>query len=54
MAYVEMVGMNTIVIPLIIPLVESGSVVFKNTVALFAPRSCAASATPTFVTNATA
>ena len=37
-----MVGMNTIVIPLIIPGTDRGSVIFVNTLNEFAPRSLAA------------
>ena len=43
MANVEMVGMNTIVMPLIMPPTDIGSTVFRNTVEESAPRSCAAS-----------
>ena len=42
-AKVDIVGINTIVIPLIIPGMESGKVVLVNTPIASAPKSCAAS-----------
>ena len=44
MAKVEMVGINTMVMPEIIPGSDRGSTVFRNTVNGSAPRSPAASA----------
>ena len=43
MANVEMVGINTIMIPLITPGIDSGNTALINTCDGFAPKSCAAS-----------
>lgn len=43
MANVEIVGMNTINIPLTIPGMDRGSTALKNTCIGLAPKSCAAS-----------
>ena len=43
MAKVEMVGINTIMIPLITPGIDKGNTAFKNTCTGLAPKSCAAS-----------
>ena len=43
MAKVEMVGMNTIMMPLTTPGMDKGNTTFQNTWKELAPKSCAAS-----------